>query len=135
MTDAHTITGATIEYSTDGGTTWTPIPEAKVAPVPQTETDYKEATSLDSGGWREWVAGLMDGGEIEVAANYTRAGYQALAALNGTSVDWKTTFDNGDAFEFAGIPQTTPGSDEVGEIRSMTTAIRVSGAVTFTAGA
>lgn len=134
-TNAHVAVSATIEYSTDGGTTWTPVVEAKSAPVPQVETDYQEATSLDSNGWKEYLPGLKDGGEIEFSANYTGAGYAALAALDATVVGWKVTFDNGDAFEFDAIPTTTPDNTEVGEVRMMTTALKVSGGVTYTAAA
>lgn len=134
-TEAQTGDGSTIEYSADGGDNWVKIPEAKIAPVPQVEQDWEEVTNLDSAGFKEFIPGLKDGGEISVEANYTRAGYSALEALEGTLLLWKTTFKNGDTFEYAGYPSTHPDDAEAGKARTMTTNIRVSGAVSFAAGA
>lgn len=134
-TEAQTSDGSKIEYSTDEGTNWVKIPEAKIAPVPQVEQDWEDVTNLDSGGFKEYIPGLKDGGEISVEANYTRTGFTALAALEGTLVLWRTTFRNGDAFEYSGYPSTHPDDSDVGKARTMTTTIRVSGAVTFAAGA
>ncbi|WP_298491539.1 phage tail tube protein [uncultured Maritimibacter sp.] len=133
-TNAMLALGA-FAFSTDGGTTWEPFIEPKAAPVPAVEIDYKEVTSLDSEGWREYIPGLKDGGEVEVQSNYTRAGYTALAAIDATKVMFKSTFANDDAFTFDGIPITTPDTVDVGEPETMTTRIKVSGAVTFAAGA
>lgn len=138
MSEAQLAYGSTIERSSDGGTTWVSIPEAKIAPVPKSETDYVEVTSLDSaGGYREYIPGLKDAGEIEVTANYTRAGYQQQAAdeASGAAIMYRTTFENSDKFEFSGFPSVSVESSDVGEARMMTINIRITGSVTFTAGA
>lgn len=138
MSEAQVAYGSTIERSTDGGTTWAKIPEAKVAPVPKSETDYVEVTSLDSpGGYKEYIPGLKDAGEIEVTANYTRAGYQQQAAdeASGDAIQYRTTFKNGDVFEFSGFPSLDVDSVDVAEARMMTINIRITGGVSFTAGA
>lgn len=138
MSEAQLAYGSTIERSSDGGTTWVSIPEAKIAPVPKSETDYVEVTSLDStGGYREYIPGLKDAGEIEVSANYTRAGYQQQAAdeASGEAIMYRTTFENDDKFEFSGFPSVSVESSDVGEARMMTVNIRITGSVTFTAGA
>lgn len=137
MSEAQLAYGSTIERSSDGGTTWVSIPEAKIAPVPKSETDYVEVTSLDStGGYREYIPGLKDAGEIEVTANYTRAGYQQQSAdeASGVAIMYRTTFENADKFEFSGFPSVSVESSDVGEARMMTINIRISGSVTFTAG-
>ena len=76
MTQAIIAYGATVERSQDG-TTYTEIPEVKGVAVPQVQQEYVEATHLQSpNGFREYVKGLKDAGELSVPANYTTAGYQ-----------------------------------------------------------
>ena len=138
MSNAQLAYGSTIERSSDGGTTWVSIPEAKVAPVPNSETDYVDVTSLDSaGGYREYIPGLKDAGEIEFSANYTRAGYQQQAAdeASGAAILYRTTFENQDKFEFSGFPSVSLEASDLGDPRMMTVKIRITGAVSFTAGA
>ena len=72
--------GATVERSTDG-TTWDPIPECKGVAVPVVTTEYQDVTNLDSpNGFREYIKGLKDAGEITVPAGYTAAGYEQQVA-------------------------------------------------------
>lgn len=125
----------TFEFSTDGGTTWVAFVEAKASPVPEVEVDYQEVTNQDSNGWREWIAGLKDGGSVDVQSNYTRAGYTQLAAIDDTLVSFRVTFDNGDKFTYSGLPRTTPEKSDYGQPKTMITKIKVSGGVSFEAGA
>ncbi|HBV97780.1 MAG: hypothetical protein JL50_02935 [Peptococcaceae bacterium BICA1-7] len=37
---------------------------------PQLESEDIDVTSMDSNGWREYVAGLKDGGEISIDGNF-----------------------------------------------------------------
>lgn len=138
MSNAQLAHGSTFERSTDGGTNWVPVPEAIIAPVPKSQLDYVEVTNLDSaGGYREYIPGLRDAGEIEVEMNYTRAAYQALAAdeASGNLIMYRSTFKNGDQFVYSGYPSVSVESNAAAEARKMMMNIRISGAPTFTAGA
>ncbi|RVV99701.1 hypothetical protein EKE94_03195 [Mesobaculum littorinae] len=134
--------GATVERSLDG-TTWEKVPEAKGIAVPTVETDYQEATSLDSpNGFKEYVKGLKDAGTISIPCNYTPAAYEQQ--LNDQAQDdpiyYRTTLPKyrgqtaGDTFEFRGFPTPQLEQNGVGDIVAMSVSIRTSGDVTWTKG-
>ena len=134
--------GASVERSTDDSS-YTEIPECKGVAIPMVETDYPEATSLDSaGGFKEYIKGLKDAGVISVPAGYTAAGYeQQLAdqAANG-AIYYKVTLkkqplqSTGDVFEFRGFPTPQVESSDTGSIIGMTISIRTTGNVSWTRG-
>jgi hypothetical protein len=134
--------GGTVEQSVDG-VTWVEIPECKGLAVPTVESEFLEATSLDSPGRaREYVKGMTDGGTISLSAGYTSAGYaqQIAAQARDEPTYYRTTmapaFDQatGDVFQFRGWPTPQVEANDVGALVGMTIAIRVTGAITWTAG-
>ncbi len=135
--------GGTQERSIDG-TIWEAIPECKGIAIPMVETDYQDATSLDSpGGFREYVKGLKDAGVISVPCGYTAAGYeQQLAdqAVNG-AIYYRATLaaqpgqTGGDIFTFRGFPTPSIEANDVGSLIGMTISIRTTGDVTWVRGA
>lgn len=143
-TKQRIVYGATAEWSGDGGSTYTSIPEVKGLAVPEIQIEYQDATSLDStGGYREFVAGLKDAGEISIPAGYTSAAYNTAVGYqtNATLVYFKTTLPletgqttTGDVFEFTGYVSPQLETNAVGDIIAMNINIRTSGTVTFTQG-
>lgn len=134
--------GALVERSLDG-TTFTEIPECKGVAVPVVETEYLDATSLDSpNGFREYVKGMKDAGVISVPCGYTAAGYEQQIADQATSapIYYRTTMkpapnqSTGDVFTFRGFPTPTVEAGDVGELVAMTISIRTTGDVTWTKG-
>lgn len=134
--------GATVERSTDG-TTWTEIPECKGVAVPVVETEYLDATSLDSpNGFREYVKGLKDAGVISVPCGYTSAGYEQQLGdqAEAEPIYYRTTMKpapdqtTGDIFEFRGFPTPQLEAGDVGELVMMSISIRTTGDVEWTAG-
>lgn len=134
--------GATVERSLDG-TTYTEIPECKGVAVPVVETEYLDATSLDSpNGFREYIKGMKDAGVISVPCGYTPDGYEQQLAdqASDTPVYYRTTmkaapgFTTGDIFEFRGFPTPQLEAGAVGELVGMSISIRTSGDVTWTKG-
>ena len=143
MTDQIIPYGGTVEVSSDGST-FTSIPEPKGIPVPQTETEYPEVTSLDSpNGFREFIPGLKDGGTVSFVIGYTPAGYAILDGLNAdTLLTWRCTFplapsqaSTGGTFTFTGYISFAPDASDVGAPVDVTINIRVSGSPTWTQGA
>jgi hypothetical protein len=135
--------GALVERS-DDGTSYTPIPECKGVAVPVVETEYLDATSLDSpNGFREYVKGLKDAGVISVPCGYTAAGYEQQLADQASDAPtyYRTTMkpatnqSTGDTFEFQGFPTPQLEAGAVGELVGMTISIRTTGDVTWTKGA
>jgi hypothetical protein len=137
--------GGKIERSITGAAnSFTRIPEAKGLGVPQVQTEYQEVTSLDSvGGFREYIKGLKDAGEITVNAGYTPLGYEQQladqAAVN--PVYYRVTMPltpgqtTGDLFEFQGYPTPSVQADDIGAPVAMSVVIRTTGPVTWTKGA
>jgi hypothetical protein len=73
--------GAQFAIGTGSG----PIVYTDVAEVvsiePMEETrEVVDATHLGSGGRREYIGGLRDGGEVSIEANFTAAGFTAMKA-------------------------------------------------------
>lgn len=135
--------GALVERSLDG-TTYDPIPGCKGVAIPTVETDYQEATSLDSpGGFKEYVKGLKDAGVISVPCGYTSAGYEQQLADQAApdAVYYRTTLkpapgqSSGDVFEFRGFPTPAVESGGTGDLIEMSISIRTTGDVTWTKGA
>lgn len=134
--------GATVERSVDG-TTWATIPECAGVAIPTVETEYVEATSLDSaGGFREYIKGLKDAGVLSVSAGYTADGYEQQLADQAESgaIYYRTTLQpqpsqtTGDIFEFRGFPTPMVEGNDVGALVGMTISIRTTGDVTWTKG-
>lgn len=134
--------GALVERSIDG-TAFTPIPECKGVAVPVVETEYLDATSLDSpDGFMEYVKGMKDAGIISMPCGYTAAGYeQQLEDQEAAdAIYYRTTMKpapdqtTGDVFEFRGFPTPQLETGAVNELISMTISIRTTGNVEWTRG-
>ena len=134
--------GAKVERSTNG-TDWEDIPECKGVAVPTVQTEYIDATSLDSpDGFREYIKGLKDAGEITVPCGYTSEGYEQQIAdqASDTPIYYRTTMRpapgqaSGDVFEFRGFPTPQLEAGGVGEIVGMMIMIRTTGAPEWTKG-
>ena len=134
--------GALVERSLDG-TTYTTIPECMGIAVPIVETDFIEATSLDSaGGFKEYVKGLQDAGTLSVPAGYTAAGYEQQLAdqLVSGAIFYRTTLKlqtgqaTGDVFTFKGFPTPSVEGNDVGALIGMSIDIRTTGPVTWVRG-
>lgn len=141
MSEAIIPYGGTVEVSSDGSI-WDEIPECRGIPVPTKTQEYPEVTSLDSpNGYREYVAGLKDGGELSFEANYTEPGMTLIEGLDGVEAYVRCTFplqpsqtSAGDVFTFRAFLTATPNGTDVGAPVSMTINARVTGARTYIAG-
>ena len=134
--------GAIVERSTDG-TVFARIPECKSVSVPSSEQDYIDVTSLDSpDGYREYIKGLKDMGEISLTVGYTAEGYTQQIAdqnLNG-AIYYRTTLapqpdqTTGDVFEYRGFPRVAMSDGAVDGVLDMTVTIRTTGNLEYTPG-
>lgn len=134
--------GATVERSPDDAV-WAEIPESKGIAVPVVTTDYAEATSLDSaGGFKEYIKGLKDSGEISVPCGYTAAGYEQQLADQALDIPvyYRVTLKpqpaqaTGDVFTFRGFPTPELEAGDLGTPIGMSVKIRTTGAVTWVRG-
>lgn len=101
------------------------------------ESDELDTTTLDSpNGYREFVAGLKDGGEITFSGKTkTEANLEALWALfeAQTVVDVVITTPSGSTLAFSAFVKSfKEGESAVDSVRTFNGTLRVSGAFTYT---
>ncbi|WP_276946665.1 phage tail tube protein [Haematobacter massiliensis] len=143
MTNQIIAYGATVERSLDG-TDFEKIPECKSIAVPQVTQEYPEVTSLDSeDGYREYVKGLKDAGEITLTCGYTADGFEQQSGDNAApdAIHYRVTLKaapnqaSGDVFTFRGYPIPALVDNGLGEPVDMTVTVRTTGTFTWTRGA
>lgn len=101
MTDAKIAYGTFLEYS-DGASppTWTSLAEVVNITGPGMSRELPDATHMQSpGGWREFIGGLKDAGEITVECNHlpNNATQDASTGVlsffaSGSTKDWRLRF-------------------------------------------
>lgn len=103
-------TTAAIGYQTlfgikNGGGTYDNVAEVIRVKPPSYSRDAVEATNMDSAdSFREYVAGLMDGGEVQIELNYVPATSDVLvAAMVAGAGNFQITMPNGVKFQFRAI--------------------------------
>lgn len=100
--------------------------------------DTVEVTALDSeGGYREYIAGFKDAGEVSLEGfldDATESNQNELYSLfsSGQTVECEISFPNGGKWEFTGIVTGFGTSTSVDDAITFTSTIKVSGAPTFT---
>ena len=134
--------GGSFERSLNN-TTWARIPEAKGLGVPAVTQDYVDVTNLDSpDGFREYIKGLKDAGELSIPCGYTSAGFVQQHADNqaADAIYYRVTLkpapdqSTGDVFTFRGFPTPSLEANDLGQPVGMTITIRTTGSFTFAAG-
>jgi predicted secreted protein len=143
MSEAIIAYGATVKRSTDG-ITFTSIPECKGVAIPATEQEYIEVTSLDSpNGFREYIRGMKDAGNITVPCGYTADGYEQQLADEAAAdaIYYEVILKKqpsqtvvGDRFTFRGFPVPQLSNGGADQLVEMNIAIRITGDVTWTKG-
>lgn len=90
--------GTLLAVSADGGTVWTSIARIEtIGEFNMGEADDIEITSHDAtGGFREYIAGLADAGELEFSGIWIAdATQRSLSGLRGLLRDWRVTLPGG----------------------------------------
>jgi len=138
MSDA--IAGVGTSFKRGDGTSaeeFNAIAEVRNITGPGMTRDFIDVTNLDStGGYREFITGFRDGGELTFTMNFTLAGYDDLFAdySSDDSHNYQVVLADTGAttFEFAGyvtsLPLTIPTDDAV----TVDVTIKITGAVSMT---
>jgi predicted secreted protein len=113
--------------------TYTPVAEVVSITPPGMSRDAIEATHLKSpGGWKEFIAGMKDGGEASFTLNWAPSATDALVtAFNADSGNYQITFPNGVMLRFAGFFTAYTPPDLTAEKMEASVTVKVSGAVTL----
>ena len=119
----------------DGASTYVAVAEVTSISVLDVSVDSIDVSSHDSAGqWREFVAGMKDGGELSMDINYDPSLHGAIwSALGATRNHRITLTDTGAATVsfsgfISGIKADAPYDDKL----AATVSIKVDGAVTIT---
>lgn len=131
--------GTTLKFTPAGGTQ---VVVGKLTSVGEIAPEAEEVdiTTLEStGGYREYMQGFRDSGELEITGFHDAddAGQTALrtAFASGASGSFEVKFPDDTAVTFSGfIKSHTIGSAEVDGAIGFGAMIRISGAVTVTEG-
>ncbi|MBY6121814.1 hypothetical protein KUV64_22015 [Mameliella alba] len=133
--------GDKLEWSTDGGTTWTEVAELKTCDVPAHSVEKVERTHMSSPGrTKEYTPGLRDPQDVAFAFNFNSTDYAALYALEtaGTVADWRHTLATEDGtatgaiYEYSGFVELAGGTREVEGVAEVSATIKRTGVATFT---
>jgi predicted secreted protein len=99
MTSAIAGNGVLLQLGSGGTGTqsYTTIAEVLDIDGPSQAREQIEVTSHSSDGWREYIAGLRDGGEVSFPVNMVPADQDDLRALfdDGTTGTFKIVYPNG----------------------------------------
>lgn len=121
------------------GSDWVSMAEITSITGPGMTRATIDVTSLDStGGYRESIGGLRDGGTIALKMNFTRATYEVMLADFESDVlqNYEILLPDGEhtGFEFEGfvteLPLTVPVDDKI----SADATIKISGQVVINSG-
>jgi hypothetical protein len=136
--------GGTLEWSTDGGTTWTAVGEFKSAGLPVNSVEKVDRTHMSSPDrTREYTLGLGEPQDVEFVFNFNSTDYAALYALQEARnvVDWRHTLATEDGtttgaiYEYSGGVNVGSGDVNVEGITEVTCTIQRTGTYTFTEAA
>lgn len=113
------------------------IAEVNSITGPNKSRDTIDVTSLDStGGYREFIAGFRDSGEVTLSMNFTRDGFTDMnddfesSALVNYQIELPDT--GATTFDFAGLVTAISDSIPTDDKVTMEVTIKISGQVTLT---
>tara|TARA_R110000824_G_scaffold212432_8_gene398659 strand:- start:3061 stop:3483 length:423 start_codon:yes stop_codon:yes gene_type:complete len=126
------------------GTNASPIVYTKVAEVlsisgPEISAEEIDVTSLDStGGFKEYITGLKDGGTVSIEANWIKGNAQQItmrdAVASGATVNLQIVFADSPQTIATFIGKVTSfgmGADPSSQLKA-SLSVRISGAITWT---
>jgi len=137
MSNAISGVGTIIQKWGIGSSAWSAIAEVTNISGPGMTRDLIEVTSLDStGGYREFIAGFRDGGNVVLSMNYTRASLDEFLADFESDViqNYEIVLPDGTSIEFEGYVQEFPLTIPTDAQITLEATIKVSGQPTINSG-
>jgi len=142
--DATKGYGAVLYYGDSstvaGSTTWTAVAQVRDITLPTVEADDIDVTNQDStGGAREYIPGLIEGGECEFELLFKKSAVTAVYALLATQKGWRVTVNDhataDSKWEFDGYVKSFGGEIPLEDPVMCSVTIKVTGKPAFTASA
>jgi predicted secreted protein len=141
MSDAISGIGTSFKRwdSSSAVAAWVAIAEVNSISGPGKSREIIDVTSLDStGGYREIIAALRDGGDVSLNMNFIRANYDLMNDdfESNTLQNYQIALpdDDNTCIEFEGLVMELPLNITVEDKISMDVTIRVSGQPTVSSG-
>lgn len=116
---------------------FTAVSEINNITGPSMSRETIDVTSLDStGGYREFIAGFRDAGEVQFSMNFSQAGYQLMKEdFESDSLrDYQIVLPDASAttFDFSGLVVELPLDIPMDDKITCSITIKISGQVTVT---
>lgn len=127
--------GTLLKIGDEAGTSFDAVAEVTNIDFMDVSADDLDVTSHDSeDAWREFLAGLKDGGELSMDLNFDPSIHANLLSLVGVTRNMQVTFPTGvdEKVEFEGYIKSLSGSAPVDDKLSASASVKVSGPVTIT---
>lgn len=139
-TEAMIGHGSTFERSSDGtsGGAFSTVGEVTSITPPGMSRDTPEATHMGSPEkWREFIAGLKDGGEVAVEVNFVPGNATTTSALSDLNTDtagyYKITFPDDTEWGFAAFMTGIEPGDPIDDRMVATFTFKLTGKPAFVA--
>ena len=138
MSEAISGVGVTFKRSdmASSGETFAAVAEITSIKIGGKKRDMTDVSSFDSvGGYREFMGGFRDGGQVDLGMNFTREGYDDLNDdfENDSLMNYQIVFPGAvGTFEFSGFVVSGPEIDVALDKVSGSCSIKISGLNGFT---
>lgn len=120
----------------DGGGGWDTIAAVRDIEGPGLAVDTIEAHDRDGGGWKEFMGGLKDGGEVSFDIAYdpaedTHDGGTGLVSWLGATKDWRMALPASVNWDFSAILTTFQPTAPLNDLFTASITLKVTGAPTL----
>jgi len=112
------------------------IAELRKIDGPSIKRDDIDTTNHDGTYWKEFLPGLVEGGEIDCEGNYVPSDLGILEIIDAVTTDtvlstWEITFPNGYGFSGTGTVTSFKPTGPYDDKSEVSFTVKTSGAITF----
>lgn len=109
---------------------FTAIPELRGINGPSMTSEDIDVSHLGSSGYRDYIAGFKEAGEITGEVNWTQAGYATLLVLfnSGALKNMELEFSDATVYEFVGRVKGVPITAQTGDAVRFNLTVKITGA-------
>lgn len=133
------LAGVGVQFRRWSGSAWVPLAEVNSIEGPTMSRDFIDTTALDTvGGYRTYITGFRDAGDVTLNMNFTRTTYDAMIADFESSLPQNYEIvipdDDHTSIEFEGYVTEVPLSISPDDKITANVTIKVSGQPSVNSG-